>query len=160
MRHPPNQRQDLFIMEMPDGKWTVKKAPDSRDLFMLETSVLLSMARLLTPQRERKMGRPVNSLRDLVVYREVCDARTRVAPRRLKNRKPIEEIEPLPLSWDRARAIAKWNLEQYWHIHLSEGAIRAAYGNGKKVADLLHQKMSALAKSLTSEPVKKPAKKS
>jgi hypothetical protein len=76
----------------------------------------------------KKNGRPSEPYRDLVIYEEVELAR--------KLRRPKHPgLKPVPLSWDKAYLVAQWVLHNEYEIHLSLGAIRAAYRRGKKVED-------------------------
>ncbi len=151
-----------FIMKMPNGEWTVKKAPDERDWFTMETGTLLTLARVLGvgPCR-RGRGRPGSDpLRDFVIYREVTYARTRAAPRMYtprggvpKTRTPLEDVEPVQLSWDKAHELAQHYLKEDWGINLSTGAIRAAYRHGGRVADLIEKRRAELS---MNQPKKSP----
>jgi hypothetical protein len=123
---------------------------DERGKFLLELSALRSLAKVLLPRPPHGVpGRPESDpLRNLTIYCEVNYARTKVGPKRLKNRKRVEDIEPVQLSWEKARELAKWWLEKDWNINLSTGAIRAAYRHGKQVADTVQRKRQEILRGV------------
>jgi hypothetical protein len=76
----------------------------------------------------KKTGRPSDPHRDLIIYEEVEQARKLKRPKH-------PGLKPVQLSWDKSYEVAQWILHHEYSITLSLGAIRAAYKNGKKVAD-------------------------
>lgn len=105
---------------------------------------------------KRKMGRPADPLRDLIIYMLVASARNKVRPKH-------PGLEPVPLSWDKAYEVVQWELASIptWpgSVNLSIGAIRAAYSRAKRFAKPIKEMLSRSDYPGNPRP-KKSAKKS